>query len=64
MPKGIITAMENGYKGKGLSKQEVNKRVYGGLNNMGAMHGNKDTAKGVAMEKKFEADHGKGSKKK
>jgi hypothetical protein len=30
--------------------------VYGTLNNIGAMHGNKETAKGKAMEAKHEAD--------
>jgi hypothetical protein len=29
--------------------------IYGTLNKIGAMHGNKETAKGKAMEKKHEA---------
>jgi hypothetical protein len=29
--------------------------VYGTLNNIGAMHGNKETAKGMAMERKHKA---------
>lgn len=30
--------------------------VYGTMNKIGAMHGNKETAKGRAMEKKHKAD--------
>ena len=30
--------------------------VYGTLNRLGAMHGNKETAKGRAMEKKHDRD--------
>ena len=32
--------------------------VYGTLNKIGAMHGNKETAKGRSMEAKYERDHG------
>ena len=59
MPKALIAEMQSGYKGSGLSKDEVNRRVYGHLNNVGAMHGSKETAKGAKMESKFEADHSK-----
>lgn len=31
--------------------------VYGTMNAIGAMHGNKETKKGAAMEKKHVADH-------
>ena len=33
--------------------------VYGTMNRLGAMHGNKETAKGRAMEKKHAADTAK-----
>jgi hypothetical protein len=33
--------------------------VFGTLNNIGAMKGNKETAKGAAMEKKHEAKMGR-----
>jgi hypothetical protein len=36
--------------------------IYGTLNKIGAMHGNKETAKGRAMEKKHSA-HAKGKKR-
>ena len=57
MPKHIINAMKKGYKGKGLSEKEVNKRVYGHLNKMGFMKGSKETKKGVKAEKKYSRDH-------
>lgn len=57
MPKRIINAMKRGYKGKHLSEKEVNKRVYGALNKMGFIHGNKETKKGVRAEKKYNRDH-------
>jgi hypothetical protein len=40
-----------------LSEYGGNKHaVYGTLNKIGAMHGNKDTAKGKAMQKKHDRD--------
>ena len=30
--------------------------IYGTMNNIGAMHGNQETAKGKAMERKHKAD--------
>lgn len=59
MPKKVIAAMKRGYKGKGLSEKQVNKRVYGALNKMGFMHGSKETKKGVKAEAKYRRDHGK-----
>ena len=41
---------------KGLSGDRLDAYVYGGMNNMGAMHGNKVTALGRRMEKKHKAD--------
>ena len=58
MPNALIDKMKSGYAGKGLSKQDVNHRVYGALNNMGAMHGSKETKKGARMEDKYVRDHG------
>ena len=37
--------------------------IYGSLNAIGAMHGNKITPKGKAMEKKHAADAKKGKKR-
>ena len=41
---------------KGFTGKRKARYIYGAMNNMGAMHGSKETAKGVAMEKKHEAD--------
>jgi hypothetical protein len=37
---------------KGLSGKRADRYVYGAMNNMGAMHGSKETAKGKRMAKK------------
>ena len=52
MPKALIEHMKRGYAGSGLSSREVDQRVYGHLNNIGAMHGSKETAKGAQLESK------------
>ena len=39
---------------KGLKGRHADAYVYGAMNNSGAMHGSKETAKGKAMEKKHE----------
>lgn len=57
MPKNIENKIKSGYKGKGLSEKEINKRVYGALNNMGLMKGSKITKKGQRAEKKYNKDH-------
>ncbi len=59
MPKKIEAAMKKGYAGKGLSEEEVDHRVYGKLNEMGYMKGNKVTSKGQEAEAKYTKDHGK-----
>ncbi len=45
------TARKKGFKGK-----HADAYVYGTMNNVGAMHGSKITAKGREMERKHEAD--------
>lgn len=57
MPKKIISAMRRAYKGKNISEKEVNKRIYGKLNKMGFIRGNKETKKGVKAEAKYTRDH-------
>lgn len=49
MPRFLEQKLEHKY-GKG------NPRVYATMNAIGAMHGNKETAKGRAMEAKHEED--------
>ncbi len=41
---------------KGLKGRAADRYVYGGLNRIGAMHGNRETAKGAAMQAKHERD--------
>lgn len=61
MPKFLEAKLKAEYPGN-------DRAVYGTMNKIGAMHGNKETAKGRAMSAKHEADlkkHGnRGHKKK
>ena len=62
MPEDLIRKMKAGYEGSGLSEEEIGHRVYGHLNKRGLMHGNKETAKGRAFDKKHgkkKHDHGR-----
>lgn len=40
--------------------KDIDHYVYGAMNNRGLMHGNKETAKGKAVERKHAADQAKG----
>ena len=53
MPKALEQKMRAGYRKSGLSKEEVDHRVYGAMNNQGYMRGSKETAKGKALDKKM-----------
>lgn len=55
MPKFLEKILEHGAAKKGYTGRQAAGYVYGALNNMGAMHGNQETAKGAAMQKKHEA---------
>ena len=44
---------------KGLTGRHADAYVYGGMNNMGAMHGNQITPKGKEMERKHAAKENK-----
>ena len=63
MPAALIEELKKSFakrKRKGALKGvDEGRYVYGGLNNMGAMHGSKETAKGAAMEAKYTRDHGR-----
>lgn len=56
MPDFLEKKLAAKAKQKGFSGARKDKYVYGAMNNMGAMHGNKTTAKGKAMAKKHAAD--------
>lgn len=52
MPKFLENKLKSVAAKKGFSGKKAAKYVYGAMNNMGAMKGNKETAKGAAMQKK------------
>jgi hypothetical protein len=56
MPKFLEVALEKAAAKKGKTGRAAARYVYGAMNNMGAMHGNKETAKGARMAKKHEKD--------
>lgn len=55
MPKFLEVALEREARKKGMSGRKAAQYTYGALNNMGAMHGNKETSKGAAMDAKHQA---------
>jgi hypothetical protein len=57
MPKFLEDKLKSEYPGDSHA-------VYGTLNRIGAMHGNKETAKGKAMQAKHDRDQAKKPKKK
>lgn len=55
MPQFLENALRHEGRKKGLTGEHLERYVYGGMNSVGAMHGNKETAKGREMEKKHMA---------
>ena len=58
MPKFLHDKLAREAAAKGKTGRAADRYVYGAMNNMGAMHGNKETAKGARMEAKHERDVG------
>lgn len=56
MPQFLEDRLASSAKHKGLRGKRANAYIYGTMNNMGAMRGNKITAKGAAMERKHNRD--------
>lgn len=52
MPKFLEKKLKAEAKKKGFTGRKAARYVYGAMNNMGAMRGNKETAHGRAMQKK------------
>jgi hypothetical protein len=52
MPKFLENKLKSEASKKGFTGKRAAKYIYGAMNNMGAMKGNKETAKGKAMQKK------------
>lgn len=57
MPQFLESRLKQEAKRKGLTGNRADRYVYGAMNNMGAMRGSKETAKGKAMERKHERKH-------
>jgi hypothetical protein len=60
MPKFLETKLKKEAASKGFSGKRADKYVYGAMNNMGAMSGNKETAKGEKMQAKHDRDTARG----
>lgn len=58
MPSFLEAKLRREAHKKGKHGRAADKYVYGAMNNMGAMHGNKETAHGRAMERKHKAKYG------
>lgn len=56
MPQFLEDALAKGAAKKGLTGRKRAGYIYGAMNNMGAMHGNQETAKGAAMQEKHDED--------
>ena len=64
MPKFLEERLESEAAKKGFTGKRAARYVYGAMNNMGAMHGSRETAKGRAMQKKHNKHMGLGQVKK
>lgn len=56
MPKFLEDKLRAQARKEGKKGKAADRYVYGAMNNMGAMHGNKETAKGAQMQAKHERD--------
>lgn len=64
MPQFLEDDLREAANKKGFKGKRADRYVYGAMNNMGAMRGSKETAKGAAMERKHESDVKAGKAKK
>ena len=55
MPAFLEAKLKKAAAAKGFSGRKADAYVYGTMNNLGAMKGNKETAKGKRMQKKHSA---------
>jgi hypothetical protein len=55
MPKFLEKRLKSEAADKGFSGDRADRYVYGAMNNMGYMRGNKETAKGKAATEKHES---------
>lgn len=54
MPTFLENALKHEGRKRGMTGRELAHYVYGAMNNIGAMHGNMETAKGRRMQAKHE----------
>lgn len=54
MPAFLEAALQKGAAKAGLSGRQADRYVYGAMNRMGAMRGNRETPKGRAMQAKHD----------
>jgi hypothetical protein len=54
MPAFLEAKLKHKAAEKGFSGKKADRYVYGAMNNMGAMRGSKETAKGKRMQKKHD----------
>ena len=59
MPDFLEKRLESEASKKGFTGRRADHYIYGAMNNLGAMHGNKITAKGKRMERKHAAKMGR-----
>ena len=58
MPGFLERRLRKEASDKGMSGREAAHYVYGAMNNLGAMHGNEETAKGEEMQRKHDEKRG------
>jgi hypothetical protein len=63
VPKFLENKLKSEAAKKGFKGRRGAKYVFGAMNNMGAMHGSKETAKGASMERKHEMKMGEAKKR-
>lgn len=54
MPVFLESTLKQQAAKKGFTGKRADRYVYGAMNNMGAMRGNKETAKGKRMQRKHD----------
>ena len=64
MPAFLEAKLKSEAAKKGFKGRRAARYIYGAMNNMGAMHGNKETAKGARMEQKHREKVSKSAAKK
>lgn len=55
MPRFLENKLKSEAAKKGMTGRREARYVFGAMNDLGAMHGNQETVRGAAMERKHEA---------